>query len=162
MKAWYCIQTKSRQEEVAKENLHRQGYEVYLPMSPVDKRKCKVKEKEPLFPGYIFTLLDDQVGDWSTIEYTYGVINLVRFGDKPAIVPNSLIGELKLNDCDDGVQSLAVIDYQTNDPVIIKSAPFQHCHAIVHSAANDRVTLLMDILGTETRVHMSYADIEPI
>jgi hypothetical protein len=48
---WYCVRTKSGAEELAKKNLERQGFEVYLPMTPADLRKQKItiRELEPLF-----------------------------------------------------------------------------------------------------------------
>ena len=32
MKSWYLIQAKPKSEQLAKENLERQGYETYLPL----------------------------------------------------------------------------------------------------------------------------------
>ena len=56
---WFVVQTKPRQEQIALDNLSRQGYHSYLP------RLCQQKRRrdqwhtvvEPLFPGYLFVQL---------------------------------------------------------------------------------------------------------
>ncbi len=55
---WYVAHTKVHQEQVACENLARQGYAVYLPRIRVLKRssrhRCQEMHLEPLFPRYLF------------------------------------------------------------------------------------------------------------
>ena len=162
MKSWYCVQTKVRQEGDAANHLEQQGYEVYAPLTYSDKRKAKKQEVEPLFPGYIFTLLDEHVGDWSPIRSTYGVVKLVAFGERPAKVPASMIAELRNAESDQGIHLIPGIEYQTNDPVQVKSGPFKYCKAIFKTKNRDRVTLLMDIMGKETMIQMGYKNIEPL
>lgn len=55
-KDWYVVQTRSRHERVAEENLLRQGYQSYLPLIKQIKigRNRETIRLEPMFPGYIF------------------------------------------------------------------------------------------------------------
>ena len=55
-KNWYLVYTKPRKEEVAADNLIRQGYEVFLPkLRETKQRNRRLKEKlVPLFSRYLF------------------------------------------------------------------------------------------------------------
>ena len=50
---WYVGFTKPRQEAVARDNLMRQGFEVYLPKYKVFKRGQRSEVFEPMFPRYL-------------------------------------------------------------------------------------------------------------
>ena len=95
MTAWYLLYTKSQQEETARINLERQGYECYLPLMHVEKiRRRKIEiVTEPMFPRYLFIRLgsDDQGVSWSPIRSTVGVSQLVRFGNQAAEVDDELV-----------------------------------------------------------------------
>jgi transcriptional antiterminator RfaH len=161
---WYCARTKVGSEELAKRNLERQGFETYLPMTPSDLRmqRARDKELEPLFKSYLFLHLSEQMGDWSPIKYTIGVLNLVRFGGYPARVPEKMILELKERE-NNGVHKGTQAEYQEGDKVMIRSGgSFEYCQAIFQKSAGQRVYLLMDILGKETEVCMNRRNIEPI
>ncbi len=108
MKHWYLIYTKPHKEQVARENLERQGYDTYLPMARIRRRRLGkgANRIEPLFPRYLFIKLDTQTDNWSPIRSTLGVSNLVKFGMHPSIVPEALI-ELLDEGCDEeGIQDI--------------------------------------------------------
>ena len=54
MESWFLLQTKSKQESRAVENLERQGVNSFCPMIRVEKlsRGSRVVKQEALFPGY--------------------------------------------------------------------------------------------------------------
>lgn len=161
---WYCIQTKVGSEELAKRNLDRQGFETYLPMTPADLRKQRatLKELEPLFKSYLFLHLSEQVGDWSPIRNTIGVLKLVRFAGYPARVPEHIISDLKELENRNGVHVVTQFEYQKGDKITIRSGgSFEYCQAIFQKSAGQRVWILMDILGRETEVQMLRREIEP-
>lgn len=56
---WYLVHTKPKQEKYALENLHRQGYQCYLPIIPSERLRqgLLTVEDEPLFPRYLFICL---------------------------------------------------------------------------------------------------------
>ena len=53
---WFAVYTKPRQEQVALENLERQGFRCFLPMAvnPYQRRSQRMPRIEPLFPRYLF------------------------------------------------------------------------------------------------------------
>ena len=56
---WYVVATKARCEQVARENLERQGFEVILPQIKISKRQRGIWKAiiEPIFPSYLFVSL---------------------------------------------------------------------------------------------------------
>lgn len=92
---WHIIHTKVREEFRALENLHAQGFEVFLPTCQVQKKlQGKIKlVTEPLFSRYLFIRLSDVNGNWFPIRSTRGVASLLRFGisTNPVIVPDLII-----------------------------------------------------------------------
>jgi len=152
MHAWYCIQTKSRDERTAEINLTQQGFKTYLPLIIVKSRK--EKKTIPLFPGYLFCYLDDETDDWRPINYTKGVLRLVEFGGIPAQVPQEIIETLQFD-----ANRIMDTDYKKGDKVHLKSGALRWCEAVVHAISKDRVILLMDILGKKTRIETEYNQI---
>ena len=96
---WYLVHTKPRQEKCALENLHRQGYQCYLPTLPSEKLRqgLLMVADEPLFPRYLFIRLGqgDSAKSWAPIRSTKGVSRLVSFGIEPARVDDDLIELLR-------------------------------------------------------------------
>ena len=95
---WYLVHTKPRQEKCALENLHRQGYQCYLPTIPAEKLRqgLLTVADEPLFPRYLFIRLGqgDTAKSWAPIRSTKGVSRLVSFGVEPAKVADNLVEAL--------------------------------------------------------------------
>ena len=58
---WFLLQTKSREELRAVENLARQEVETFCPMIRVEKiaRGKIIEAVEVLFPGYLFVQLGE-------------------------------------------------------------------------------------------------------
>lgn len=160
---WYCIQTKIGQENTAKRNLERQGFEFYLPLTFTDKRLQKRNGKyEPLFKGYGFLRLSTEEGDWSVIRSTLGVRQLVRFGGLPARVPGALIPSLKQRENEMGIHG-EEHEYKKGDSVAVQNKQFlEYAVGIYDKSAGDRVIILMNIIGTETEISLKRGDIRPI
>jgi transcriptional antiterminator RfaH len=80
--AWYVVATKARDEEIAKVNLERQGYLVFLPTISLKKRRRGhwTPVTESLFPGYLFISLVFGDDDPTPIRSTVGCVGLVQFG----------------------------------------------------------------------------------
>lgn len=99
---WYLVYSKPRLEFVALENLERQGFNVYLPLYKTIKKPTKnslnkeiIVVREPMFPRYLFAQAKHPEQSLSTIQYTRGVLFIVRFGPKLASVPQKLIDDIK-------------------------------------------------------------------
>ena len=99
-RAWYLVYTKPKGEKTAQENLLRQGYETYLPLLGVSKRRRGryITLIEPMFSRYLFIQLNQTSDNWSPIRSTLGVTDMVRFSGYPAKVPAELIEFLRASE----------------------------------------------------------------
>jgi transcriptional antiterminator RfaH len=148
---WYLVHTKPRQENVAQENLERQGYECYLPLLRVEKlrQRALVVTEEALFPRYLFILLglDDSAKSWGPIRSTKGVSALVRFGHEPARVADALIALLKAREAgtrEEGPEPL----FHEGERLLVSEGPFAGIEGIYQMTDGEqRVMVLIDFLN---------------
>ena len=167
MRAWYLVYCKPRQERLARSNLERQGFEVYLPMIRARRRRSKVRARatnaEPMFPRYLFVHLSDQTDDWGPIRSTIGVSSLVRFGDQPARVPDDLIATLRARAGETGVHELPPRPFRAGDKVRILEGVMAGYEAIFHAhTGKDRVLVLLEIAGHAAKTQVRTEDLEPV
>lgn len=164
-KAWYLVYCKPRQEDVAKRNLERQGFVVYLPLARQFRRRRgqRVGIVAPLFPRYLFIYLSKEADNWTPIRSTLGVSSLVRFGLHPAAVPNGLIAFLQARDDGQGVQDLPLPQYQAGQGVRVTQGVMRDYEGIfLAKSGKERVLILLDIMGQRTRVVVPGDHIESV
>jgi transcriptional antiterminator RfaH len=157
MQAWYLVHCKPRQEALAKEQLERQNFATYLPLasSRVRRRGRAVRAIGPMFPRYLFIHLSDEHDDWRPIRSTIGVSGLVRFGQVPARVPDSLIQTLRAREDGEGVQILPDRELVPGQKVQIAEGPFEGYEAIFQSrSARGRVVVLLNILQKHINIEL--------
>ena len=164
MHAWYLIYSKSQQERIALENLERQGYTAYLPLMRVRRRRQGryVRRVEPMFPRYLFIRLSESRDNWGPIRSTIGVANMVRFGTRPARVPDELLVAMKAREDESGLQRSEAPELQPGDRVRIVEGVMAGYEAIFElKSGRERVSLLLEIANTTARVHVNFRDVEP-
>ena len=153
--AWYVVATKPRQEAVAHEHLSSQGYKAFLPQLRLKKRRRGKWQEvtEPTFPGYVFVALELGVDDMGPIRSTQGCRELVRFGQKPAVVPNNVIQALHQSNQPQASGGAATDPFSPGDVVTIESGPFQGLEAVYDMAkGEDRAQVLLEVLGRIQRL----------
>lgn len=142
-KRWYLVQCKPRQALRAQENLERQGYQCLLPLHQLERlHQGRLQQhSEPLFPGYLFILLDKVEDSWLPIRSTRGVSQIVSFGGQPTPVPDSVIDQLSLP------RRGIVPALTAGDRVSIRNIGFDHVEAIfLENDGEGRVLLLLNFL----------------
>jgi len=162
-KAWYLVYTKPQKERIARENLERQGYEIYLPFLRKNIRRGRqfYARVEPLFPRYLFICLSDRTDDWGPIRSTTGVTHLVRFGSRAVSVPDDLIQVLREHEDESGVYDLPGREPAAGDRVRFIDGPLSGYEAIYQQKTSaDRVIVLMDIAGKHSRLTIPDTEIE--
>jgi transcriptional antiterminator RfaH len=151
---WFFAQIKPNCLNIARRNLARQGFDIFLPMQ-LETRKKRGKFYDtpvPLFPVYIFVGMEPGSGLWRAVNSTYGVTKLVTFADKPAAVPKELVLDLKIR-CDSDGMLLPPEELTPGDQVKLTTGPFASFIAEVEKLGSDeRVWVLLDIMGRATRV----------
>jgi transcriptional antiterminator RfaH len=160
MEAWYLVYSKPRQEKVAFANLTRQGYMVYFPRIRHSGSNEKEGSIQPTFPRYLFIRLNDRTDNWGYVRSTKGVCHLVRFGDTPACVPDSLIATLRGLENEQGIRELYEPAFQPGDHVRIAHGALKGYEAIFQAnTGHERVHLLLDTAGTRARVEIDESQI---
>jgi transcriptional antiterminator RfaH len=162
-RSWYLVYTKPRQENLAQENLQRQGYTTYLPRIYQTRWRNgrHVKTIGAFFPRYLFIHLDTETDNWAPIRSTRGVSKMVRFDGIPAVVPDQLIQALQSNDDDDGNQSLMQNNLMRGDKVTIIDGPLAGYQGIYQQQNSvERIAVLVDLVGKNTLLNISVHDLQ--
>jgi transcriptional antiterminator RfaH len=152
---WYVVRTKPRHEQIALRNLLNQGYEAWLPMHTARRHRAGRWQivRGPLFPCYAFARLGHVGQGIAPIRSTLGVVGLVRFGEQPATMPQSVVDDLHaLEVCLAESADHPVVPFQPGAAVRIVSGPFAGLEGIVSRTAKERVGVLLELLGREQNV----------
>ncbi|MCK5901820.1 MAG: transcription/translation regulatory transformer protein RfaH [Cocleimonas sp.] len=162
MPEWYLITTKPHKDSYAEEQLNNQGYITYRPLVKYKKKlKGKLVEiNESLFPRYLFIQLKEGTDDWSPIRSTRGVLNIVRFGLKPAKAPASLIEMLKDNERINQEKATHLSQFKAGDQVRIECGSFDGLEAVFEKYnGEERVIVLLNIIQQQAALELSTLDI---
>lgn len=94
---WYALQIKTAQGDRAVANLQNQNVTCFYPTILVEKIKAgkRVKKCEALFPGYLFINVVDGDPVWPKLRSTRGVLRVVSFANKPAVITTGVIEEIR-------------------------------------------------------------------
>ena len=153
---WYVVQTHPHGERRAQEHLQRQQFVAYLPCYSRRRKHARKVEivQAPLFPRYLFVAVDLDVQRWLSIRSTVGVSRLVGHGDTPAPVPPGLVESLKARHGEDGLIRLAAPPgLRVGDRVRVRGGAFENNLGLFETIKDDeRVTILLDLLGRQVRV----------
>ena len=163
-KRWYLIHSKPRQEEIARENLERQGYSTYLPLLRTPRRRLgrRIIRIEPMFPRYFFIRLDTATDNWAPIRSTIGVITLVRFGMTPTPITDELIDMLRQRDDAGGIQDIPLNEFSRGQKVRIEEGPFMGYEGIFLAETGvQRVLVLLDIVGKTAKARIDVTALGP-
>lgn len=158
---WYVVHTKIQQENVACENLARQGYGVYLPRIKVLKRnrrhRCQEIQFEPLFPRYLFFQPSTHDQSIAPVRSTLGVTTIVRFGQDPAILRRDVLRSIRDFEARQSEADLEEISpFRNGERVLVVDGPLAGLEGLVSSVSHERVIVLMQLLGHDARVTLSH------
>jgi transcriptional antiterminator RfaH len=150
------VQTHPHVEVRTAAHLERQGYSIYLPRYLKRRRHARRIEivPAPLFPTYLFVMIEMPRQRWRPIKSTIGVSRLVCRGDEPAVLPAAIIGELQSRHNDAGFVQLDLRSkFTPGDAIRIVEGAFAGCFGLYESMADrERVAILLDLLGRKVRV----------
>lgn len=167
---WYVVMTKNGQERWAKHNLEKQGFETYLPMRLVQRvRHGRTETRgEALFPNIMFVLVEPRPELWRPIFSTLGVKSLMCAGDHPAAVKPGLIERIKEREVNGMITiapakpALVPCPHKPGSKVKVKKGPFAGFDAVFSERVDaNRVSILLMVLGGDTRVELHLGDIDP-
>jgi transcription antitermination factor NusG len=160
---WYAVWTRSRHEQVVREQLESKDIAAFLPTitrwSRWKDRKKKIDW--PLFPGYCFARFDPQ--DALSILKCTGVVSIVSFEGKPAPIPEYELESIRL--------LVGGSDLQFDPcPLIREGMMVEVVHGPLRGVigrllrkdtAKARLVLSVDLIGQAVSVEVDAADVKP-
>ena len=115
----------------------------------------------PLFPGYIFLILDLSRDRWRCVNSTFGVASLIMGVEQPIPVPQGIVETLGAATESSGTVRLNS-DLEIGQKVRILSGPFAEtlCQ-LVHLDDRGRVRVLLEFMGAEVSARLDRSCVAP-
>ena len=161
---WFAIHTKPRQEALAQTSLQRDGIEACFPKLRRRRTIRRVRKWVigPLFPSYIFAQFDVATSA-RLVKYNTGVITIVNFGGKPAIVDETIITTIRQH-AESDIVTIEPVAFKPGDLVEIQAGPLRGLQGIFERAMSDkeRVVILLHALAKGSRVQVSREQLEKV
>ena len=158
---WFAVWTRSRHEQVVREQLARKGVDAFLPTIPKWSRWKDRKKKidRPLFPGYCFARF--QPDDRLAVLKCSGVVTIVSFNGEIAPVPD---GEIE------GIRALVESELQYDPCPLIREGTmvevvYGPLRGVVgrlqRKGSHARLVLAVELIGQAVSVEVDAADVKP-
>ena len=183
---WYVVHTYSGMENRVLQNLENRVsslnmedyiYEIIVPTEEVTEiRNGQRKQvRRTVLPGYVLVRMDLTDESWSTVRHTPSVTGFVGHSNSP--VPLSLDEVEKMlapaivaaaTASSEGPtrrkKKVEVADFVVGDSVMVVDGPFAGVHATITeiNVNNQRLKALVEILGRETPVDLTFPQIQKI
>jgi len=183
---WYVVHTYSGMENRVLQNLENRVsslnmedyiYEIVVPTEEVTEiRNGQRKQvKRTVLPGYVLVRMDLTDESWSTVRHTPSVTGFVGHSNSP--VPLSLdevekmLAPSVVAAATAGTESptrrrkkVEVADFAVGDSVMVVDGPFAGVHATITeiNVNNQRLKALVEILGRETPVDLTFPQIQKV
>ena len=152
---WYVVQTRPHAETEAQAHLQRQGFTTYLPKLIKSHRHARRVQMvtRPLFPRYLFVLIDTTNQRWRAIRSTFGVMSLVGGGDGPTPLRPGIVEALRERESTDGYFHARTAPFTPGAAVRVMDGFFASCLGFFEAMSEgQRVSVLLDLLGRQVRV----------
>src|SRR6476661_3067483 len=160
---WFLVHTLPKSEQKADMRLRAQEFRCYLPLFEKTIRHARKLRtvRAPLFPRYLFVILDLARDSWSPIRSTIGVSRLFTTQEgRPVPV---LVGVVEsLIERSDGQVTRLDTDLVRGQRVRILSGPFaDFAGTLARLDGAGRVQVLLEMMGTEVPVTLSRSALAP-
>jgi transcription termination/antitermination protein NusG len=165
---WYVLQIHPQHEGIAAAHLIGRRFKVYLPTmlstSTRSIRRRKVKIARPIFPGYLFIFIDfDRDDRLHFVHNAPGVHKFLQLGTDLAIISQLDMDRIgRIEEALMKPREKASI-WNVGEVVRIGDGPFTGLTAkIARLDENDRITVLLTLLGRATPVTLPDAELEKL
>ncbi|MGV6851728.1 MAG: transcription termination/antitermination NusG family protein [bacterium] len=164
-KCWFTVYTQARKEQKALEHLQRQGYTCFLPKIIQRPKRLgkRISREVALFPRYLFLQACQYTDNMAPIRSTRGVCDLVRFSLEPAVIPDHFIEQLQAKVADDGYVHLDAKRFKKGDKLRVSDGALDGAiGTLLDYSSEERVIMLIDLLGRETKVELAGEYLEAV
>lgn len=183
---WYVVHTYSGMENRVKQNidarvvtLNMEDYifETLVPTEDaVEIRNGQKKNVTRTFmPGYVLVRMDLTEESWAAVRHTASVTGFVGHASNPVPLDLDEVERMLTPSVQAKVAAAAVgptrrrkkvevVDYQVGDSVTVVDGPFTGVHATITeiNVHNQRVKAMVEILGRETPVDLTFPQIQKV
>lgn len=114
---------------------------------------------QPLFPGYIFIIIDLAKHRWRSVNGTFGVASLIMGAEQPSAVPPGVV-EALIASCESSGAVRVDDSLEIGQKVRILSGPFAEtlCR-LADLDERGRVRVLLEIMGKEVAIQFDHSAI---
>ncbi|HSU28300.1 MAG TPA: UpxY family transcription antiterminator [Chitinophagaceae bacterium] len=152
---WYAVYTRPKCEKKVAERLSRTNIENYCPTNRVVSQWSDRKKiiHEPLFTSYVFVRIGEN--ELLPLKQTDGVVNLVYWLGKPAVIHDEEIETIKMFLNEHATVKLEKTQVCVNDQVRILGGPLMQQQGQVLFVKGKTVKITLPSLG-----YLMYAEFE--
>jgi transcription termination/antitermination protein NusG len=183
---WYVVHTYSGMENRVLQNLENRVsslnmedyiYEIIVPTEEVTEiRNGQRKQvKRTVLPGYVLVRMDLTDESWSTVRHTPSVTGFVGHSNSPVSLSLDEVEKMlapaviaAATASSEGPtrrkKKVEVADFAVGDSVMVVDGPFAGVHATITeiNVNNQRLKALVEILGRETPVDLTFPQIQKV
>lgn len=182
---WYVVHTYSGMENRVKQNIDARVvtlnmedyiYETLVPTEDaVEIRNGQKKNVTRTFmPGYVLVRMDLTDESWAAVRHTPSVTGFVGHANQPVplgldevegmLTPSVQAKVAAAGQAPRRRKKVEVVDYQVGDSVTVVDGPFAGVHATLTeiNPHNQRVKAMVEILGRETPVDLTFPQIQKV
>lgn len=182
---WYVVHTYSGMENRVKQNIDARVvtlnmedyiYETLVPTEDaVEIRNGQRKNVTRTFmPGYVLVRMELTDESWAAVRHTPSVTGFVGHANQPVplgldevermLTPSVQAKVAAAGQAPRRRKKVEVVDYQVGDSVTVVDGPFAGVHATLTeiNPHNQRVKAMVEILGRETPVDLTFPQIQKV
>lgn len=144
-KKWLVVYTRPRWEKKVDTLLKRQGIESYCPVRQVQSQWADRKKEVnlPIFNSYVFVRVN--LREESMVLYCMGVMGYVYYMQRPAVVRDNVIDEIKRNlTLYKDLEVINLQDISVGDRVLVKQGAFADQPGQVVQIQGKNVLMIFD------------------
>jgi transcription elongation factor/antiterminator RfaH len=160
---WYLVHTQPHGERKAALYLGVQGFKTYFPQIQKTIRHARrlMTVRAPLFPRYMFLILDIGRDRWLSVRSTIGVSSLFTCEDRPVPVPKGVV-EALIAHTDEANLTRFDAALTTGQTVRILSGPFADLVGTLERLDTaGRVRVLLTMMGSTVPVALHRSALLP-
>jgi len=154
---WYAVYAQPHRESIAQPHLREQNFRTFLPLQSRTVHHARKRQTvlAPLFPRYLFVVLDLNRDRWRAVNSTRGVASLIMREGLPAPVRSAVVESLLASSTSEG-EILFFSEIAPGSRVRLVAGPFAGQLGILRDLdSSGRVRVLIEMMGAHipTELH---------
>ena len=161
---WYAVYSRSNFERKLAGTLESKGVECFLPAIQ-EKHRWKDRKKTievPVFPGYVFVRIPNNVDHRLRILQTEGAIRILGHSGSIEPIPESEVESVRIL-MTSGLRIFGHVFLREGARVRVRSGPLRDVEGVLIRFKNqDRLVLSVNLLAQSIAVEIDIADVEAV